>query len=140
MKTHAIVITIIFYIPHCLTDWVYDTHFFTKKILSLGQTSCIDYRLLAGRTILSSQIGYAADVCHEVFAMTVVDVEEETAEVIGLDVEAVVIETGGLVSVKPVMIKKILKFIASMNCLVLLLYTFAQRDTSIYIRHKESLF
>ena len=34
--------------------------------------------------------------------MTVVDIEEETAEVIELDVEAVVIEADGLASVKPI--------------------------------------
>ena len=56
--------------------------------------------------------------------MTVVDIEEETAEVIGLDIEAVVIETDGLAIVKPMMIKKMLKFIVRMNCVVLLLYTF----------------
>ena len=63
--------------------------------------------------------------------MTVVDVEEETAEVIGFDVKTVVIETDGVASVNPMMIKKMLKFIV--NCLVLLPYTFTQRYTSIYI-------
>jgi hypothetical protein len=72
--------------------------------------------------------------------MTVVDVEEETAEVIGLDVEAVVIETDGLASVKPMMIKKMLKFIASMNCLVLLLYTFTQRTYRFISDPKRACF
>ena len=73
--------------------------------------------------------------------MTVVDVEEETAEVIGLDVEAVVVETDGLASVNPMMIKKMLKFIVSMNCIVLLC-TLSLRGTHRFIcyRPKESLF